>query len=263
MFLLWLTLPSVNAIVAPKAILPLGDPEQSECIDLSVSTPETVYWRNHGVGSGFRFYDPSLQRWINQEPIGEAGGINLYGFVNNDPVNFVDPDGRAVWGWVARGGYWVGGAIGTSYLFEKYAQPYIDEVVEDIYLWDPYAGATVEATFKTGEYAMMAKNIPGKVAGGVCKNVVRFLKEARGKGNNVTVRTQREAERAIEEARPEVPWRNTYEPNKIGKEVHPPDGSGNAPGHDSELGHIKWRDWTGGKKEGAEGHIYFETYREK
>ena len=42
---------------------------------------------------GYRFYDPSLQRWINQDPIGEAGGINLYGFVGNDPVNRVDPWG--------------------------------------------------------------------------------------------------------------------------------------------------------------------------
>jgi RHS repeat-associated protein len=39
---------------------------------------------------GFRFYDPSLQRWINQDPIGEEGGISLYSFVNNDPVTRVD-----------------------------------------------------------------------------------------------------------------------------------------------------------------------------
>ena len=97
MFLFWLTLPSVNAIVAPKAVLPIGGPEQSEHVDLSVSTPETVYRRNHGVGSGFRCYDPSLQRWINQDPIGEARGINLSGFVHNDHVNLVDTDGRIAW----------------------------------------------------------------------------------------------------------------------------------------------------------------------
>ncbi len=93
LLLLWLTLPSVNAIVAPKAVLPLGGHDQTEVIDLAVSTPETVCRRNHGVGSGLRFYDPSLQRWINQDTIGEAGGINLYGFVGNDPVNRVDPWG--------------------------------------------------------------------------------------------------------------------------------------------------------------------------
>jgi len=38
----------------------------------------------------YRFYSPQLGRWINRDPIGEAGGINLYGFVGNDGVNFLD-----------------------------------------------------------------------------------------------------------------------------------------------------------------------------
>jgi uncharacterized protein RhaS with RHS repeats len=29
-------------------------------------------------------------KWLNQDPIGEAGGINLYRFVGNDPINRVD-----------------------------------------------------------------------------------------------------------------------------------------------------------------------------
>jgi uncharacterized protein RhaS with RHS repeats len=28
--------------------------------------------------------------WLNMDPIGERGGINLYGFVGNDPVNWID-----------------------------------------------------------------------------------------------------------------------------------------------------------------------------
>ncbi len=43
---------------------------------------------------GFRFYDAGLQRWLNPDPLGEAGGINLYGFVRNDPLSFVDPYGE-------------------------------------------------------------------------------------------------------------------------------------------------------------------------
>jgi RHS repeat-associated protein len=43
---------------------------------------------------GFRHYDPTLQRWINQDPLGETGGINLFGFVRNNPINQVDPNGR-------------------------------------------------------------------------------------------------------------------------------------------------------------------------
>jgi len=39
---------------------------------------------------GERFYEPNLQRWLNRDPIGETGGINLYGFVINDPANLID-----------------------------------------------------------------------------------------------------------------------------------------------------------------------------
>ena len=42
---------------------------------------------------GLRFYDSLLQRWINQDPIGEAGEINLYQSFVNDPVNWIDPFG--------------------------------------------------------------------------------------------------------------------------------------------------------------------------
>jgi RHS repeat-associated protein len=42
---------------------------------------------------GYRFYAPKIGRWMNRDPLGEAGGINLYGFVQNDPVNKIDPFG--------------------------------------------------------------------------------------------------------------------------------------------------------------------------
>ena len=41
----------------------------------------------------FRAYDPALQRWLSRDPLGEAGGINLYGFVGNSALNAVDPLG--------------------------------------------------------------------------------------------------------------------------------------------------------------------------
>lgn len=43
---------------------------------------------------GFRFYEPNMQRWRNPDPLREAGGLNLYAFPQNDPLNQVDPDGR-------------------------------------------------------------------------------------------------------------------------------------------------------------------------
>jgi RHS repeat-associated protein len=49
---------------------------------------------------GFRFYEPSLQRWLNRDPIGEGGGCNLYGFVGNSPLRFGDPYGLNWTDWI-------------------------------------------------------------------------------------------------------------------------------------------------------------------
>jgi RHS repeat-associated protein len=38
----------------------------------------------------FRFYNPQLGRWINRDPIEEVGGVNLYGFVWNNSLAWVD-----------------------------------------------------------------------------------------------------------------------------------------------------------------------------
>jgi RHS repeat-associated protein len=44
---------------------------------------------------GYRYYSPALGRWLSRDPIEERGGLNLYGFVNNDPVNRFDHLGLA------------------------------------------------------------------------------------------------------------------------------------------------------------------------
>lgn len=50
---------------------------------------ETLYRRN-------REYDPATGRFTQEDPIGLAGGINLYGFAAANPLNFSDPFGLSV-----------------------------------------------------------------------------------------------------------------------------------------------------------------------
>ncbi len=78
----------------------------------------------------YRFYDPSLQRWLNRDPIGEIGfelvrmlgysvifqnefsvelitdGVNLYIFADNMLINVVDIDGLwfrdVLWPWIKK-----------------------------------------------------------------------------------------------------------------------------------------------------------------
>jgi RHS repeat-associated protein len=43
-----------------------------------------------------RYYHPTLQRFISEDPIGFAGGdVNLYTYTANSPGNFTDPSGRS------------------------------------------------------------------------------------------------------------------------------------------------------------------------
>jgi RHS repeat-associated protein len=43
---------------------------------------------------GYRFYDPLTGRWPSRDPIEESGGDNLYGFVLNQPSNYIDDKGE-------------------------------------------------------------------------------------------------------------------------------------------------------------------------
>jgi RHS repeat-associated protein len=45
-----------------------------------------------------RYVDPASGRFTQEDPIGLAGGLNLYGFANGDPVSYSDPYGLSAQG---------------------------------------------------------------------------------------------------------------------------------------------------------------------
>lgn len=48
-----------------------------------------------------RAYDPVHSRWLNRDPIAEAGGLNLYAYVDGNPISRTDPKGE--WGLAGAG----------------------------------------------------------------------------------------------------------------------------------------------------------------
>jgi RHS repeat-associated protein len=66
------------------------------------------------VRFGARDYDASVGRWTSKDPIRFAGGMNLYGYGVDDPVNRIDPSGRYAPPAVLVGGGPLAWAIGAA-----------------------------------------------------------------------------------------------------------------------------------------------------
>ena len=91
-----------GAVDCPLAPWP-GDTRTADGGSTSTEPTQYTSWygnliTNKADGSGLqymrnRYYDPGTGRFTQQDPIGLAGGLNLYGFAAGDPVNFSDPFG--------------------------------------------------------------------------------------------------------------------------------------------------------------------------
>ena len=72
--------------------------------DTGTTTRLRMAGQPYDQGSGLyymraRYYDPDLGRFLSEDPIGVSGGLNLYAYAGNDPVNAMDPAGLcAVYG---------------------------------------------------------------------------------------------------------------------------------------------------------------------
>lgn len=77
-------------------------------------------YQSHGefpfLHVGARYYDPATGRFLQRDPIGIRGGLNVYLYANGDPLMFVDPYGLDFWG--SAGGFFldITGGRGKTWL---------------------------------------------------------------------------------------------------------------------------------------------------
>jgi RHS repeat-associated protein len=65
-------------------------------VSINLRLPGQYYDGETGLHyNGMRYYDPILGRYIEADPIGLTAGTNLYLYANGNPINWIDPTGRA------------------------------------------------------------------------------------------------------------------------------------------------------------------------
>ena len=61
----------------------------------SMGFPGQYYDQETGLQTNdFRYYDPTTGRYVTPDPIVLLGGINLWPYVGNNPINHTDPTGE-------------------------------------------------------------------------------------------------------------------------------------------------------------------------
>ncbi|XDT72080.1 polymorphic toxin type 17 domain-containing protein [Hahella sp. SMD15-11] len=79
--------------------------------------PETGLYHNT-----MRDYDPELGRYLQRDPIGLAGGLNVYGYAYQNPLAYFDPTGEVVPAVAMDYARCLGGCLGgvaAGYVLEK------------------------------------------------------------------------------------------------------------------------------------------------
>ncbi len=84
-----------GTIVWKAAYLPFGEAQVvTESVVNNLRFPGQYFDAETGLHYNWhRFYDPTTGRYITADPIGLAGGMNLYAYVGGNPVNAIDITG--------------------------------------------------------------------------------------------------------------------------------------------------------------------------
>ena len=91
-------LTSAGAVVSTDAYDAWGGRSSSGAADVFGYNAQWGYYTDVETGlilCTHRYYDPARGRWLTRDPIGYAGGVNLYGYCRNEPLSFQDYTGRA------------------------------------------------------------------------------------------------------------------------------------------------------------------------
>ena len=107
-----------SAVLAHSAYDPWGRRDWTSGADVTDVGLSGLRWEPvAGVWTTrFRSLDSGLGRWLSQDPSGRRDGPNLYAYVSNNPVRYVDPSGLVKW----NCGYHLGstGQLMTAVVFK-------------------------------------------------------------------------------------------------------------------------------------------------
>ena len=71
-----------------------GNTQPTGTVTVNLRFPGQYYDAESGLHYNWnRYYDPKLGRYVTSDPIGIAGGLNTYSYVDNNPLRYVDPLG--------------------------------------------------------------------------------------------------------------------------------------------------------------------------
>jgi RHS repeat-associated protein len=86
---------STGSLVGSLDYSPYGQVQRkSGTVSPLIQYGQLPWDNNAGLSvSATRFYDAGFARWMSRDPIREAGGINLYGYVGGSPLSLIDPTG--------------------------------------------------------------------------------------------------------------------------------------------------------------------------
>ena len=138
-----------------------------------------------------RSYDPRTGRFTQEDPIGLAGGMNVYGFADGDPVSYSDPFGLCIpwpscandyWDAAAIAGHTQGGVLGSlkaagsvlmGSLIEGFGINQADRGMDLVAEGRPVMGAAMVGLAVVG-------NLPGGNVLKIEANLARTVKAAQG-----------------------------------------------------------------------------------